>query len=644
MRQLSFLATIVAIITLMGCRDDQYLIEPEVIPPTDSYTNTSANKGLYVLCEGNMGANKATLDYLDMNSGTYSLNIYPARNPGKVMELGDVGNDIKAYGSRLWIVVNQSNRVEVAHASTAVSIGSVDVPNARYLAFDGGYAYVSSYVGPVNGKSVLGEVYKIDTLSLKVVGRCTVGYQPEEMEVMNGKLYVANSGGYSALQGMGYDRSVSVIDLASFLVEHTIDIAPNLFRIRKDKHGSLWVVARGDYADIPSRIYEVFGNQVVDSIDVRANDIAFRGDSLIFMNDNGCGVFDLKSRRIITSQFLQKDTDRQPKTPYGLIVDPSNGLIYVMDATNYVSSGKLFCYDGHGKQLWWRPTGDIPGHACLVADGPNLTEDSGTPAPSSAYIQAVDEYVPAPGQFVNVLPLADSDDNADSLVAKCTAALAGKMGGMVTLGGYGGYITFHFDHPVRNVKGEYDLLIRGNYITGASEPGIVMVAQDTNGNGIPDDTWYELRGSADEDHAENVVYGYQITYHPAPMQDIPWTDNQGAEGVISRNGYHTQEYYPLWIHTPLTFTGTLLPPNGNNQGQNGNNGSWFLDSFRYGYVDNGNTDEQCSFDIGWAVDSQRRPVSLTHIDFVRVYSAMNQQCGWLGETSTELCGAKDLHY
>lgn len=644
MRQLSILATIAAIITLTGCRDDQYLIEPEVIPPTDSYSNTSAYKGLYVLCEGNMGANKATLDYLDMNSGTYSLNIYPARNPGKVMELGDVGNDIKAYGSRLWIVVNQSNRVEVAHTSTAVSIGSVDVPNARYLAFDGGYAYVSSYVGPVNGKSVLGEVYKIDTLSLKVVERCTVGYQPEEMEVMNGKLYVANSGGYNALQGMGYDRSVSVIDLGSFLVEHTIDVAPNLFRIRKDKYGSLWVVARGDYADTPSRIYEVFGNQVVDSIDMEANDIAFRGDSLIFMNANGCGVFDLKSRRVITSQFLQKNADRHPETPYGLIVDPSNGRIYVMDATNYVSSGKLFCYDGDGKLLWWRPTGDIPGHACLVADGPSLTDGGGTATPSSAYIQAVDEYVPAPGQFVNVLPLADSDDNTDSLVAKCTAALAGKMGGMVTLGGYGGYITFHFDHPVRNVKGQYDLLIRGNYITGASEPGIVMVAQDTNGNGIPDDTWYELRGSADEDHAESVVYNYQITYHPAPMQDIPWTDNQGAEGVISRNSYHTQEYYPLWIHTPLTFTGTLLPPNGNNRGQNGNNGSWFLDSFRYGYVDNGNTDEQCSFDIGWAVDSQRRPVNLTHIDFVRVYSAMNQQCGWLGETSTELCGAKDLHY
>ena len=77
-----------------------------------------------------MGSNKATLDYLDMTTGRYSRNIYPSRNPGKVMELGDVGNDIKVYGSRLWMVINQSNRVEVASAASAVSLGSVDIPNA----------------------------------------------------------------------------------------------------------------------------------------------------------------------------------------------------------------------------------------------------------------------------------------------------------------------------------------------------------------------------------------------------------------------------------------------------------------------------------------------------------------------------------
>ena len=643
MRRKEYLWIVVlSALALIGCRNDDVVLSPDEISTPDGYTNTSAYRGLYVLCEGNMGANKATLDYLDMGTGTYFRDIYPSRNPGKVLELGDVGNDIKVYGSRLWMVINQSNRIEVASAASAVSLGSVNIPNARFLAFDGNHAYVSSYVGPISGKSVLGEVYRIDTLTLRIDGRCTVGFQPEEMAVLNGRLYVANSGGYSAMQGMGYDRRVSVIDLKSFSVERTIDVAPNLFRLRSDQYGSIWVASRGDYNTMPARVYELYGGSVADSIDISATDMALHGDSLLFLHSGGCGLYDLRNRRVVSRQMLRLPTDERIETPYGLAVDDSNGRIYVMDATNYVSSGKLLCFDPQGNWLWTRPTGDIPGHACFVKEGTASSGNTPSGDGRSPYIQAVDEYLPAPGQFVNILPKADAGDNADSLRAKCTAVLQGGMDGLVTLGGYGGYITFHFDHPVRNVQGEKDLLIRGNYTSGASEPGIVMVSQDENGNGLPDDTWYELSGSADTDSIGKVVYGYEITYRPAPMSDISWADNQGKSGTVRRNTYHSQEYYPLWVHTPLTFRGTLLPKNGHNHGKDGTQ-NWRLDSFRYGYVDNSADETGCSFDIGWAVDGNRKPVHLSHIDFVRVYSAENQQCGWLGETSTEIRGAKDLH-
>lgn len=642
LKRYGWLSLIAVMLTLAGCRNDDVVLYPDDTPTPDGYQNTSAYKGMYVLCEGNMGANKASLDYLDMTTGTYSRNIYPSRNPGKVLELGDVGNDIKVYGTRLWMVINQSNRVEVASAATAVSLGSVNIPNARYLAFHDRYAYVSSYVGPVSGQSVLGEVYRIDTLTQRVDGRCTVGFQPEEMAVMGGKLYVANSGGYRALQGEGYDRRVSVIDLNSFSVERTIDVAPNLFRLRRDRYDCLWATSRGDYDQQPGRIYKIEQGIVADSIDVAATDLAFHGDSLLFLHRDGCGLYDLRNRRLVSRQLLRLPSGEHIETPYGLMVDDSDGRIYVMDATNYVSSGKLFCFDDHGNWLWTCPTSDIPGHACWVKEGPDGLPDSPSSGERSPYIAAVDAYCPAPGQFVNVLPKADADDNADSLCAKCTAALRGGMDGLVTLGGFGGYIIFHFDHPVRNVHGQKDLLIRGNYIAGAAEPGIVMVSVDVNGNGLPDDPWYELSGSADTDSIGKEVYGYEITYQPAPMADIPWVDNLGRKGVVARNSYHTQEYFPLWMHQSLTFRGTLLPPNGHNRGTNGAQ-NWLLDSFRQGYVDNLGDDEGCSFDLDWAVDAARKPVSLDHIDFVKVYTAENQQCGWLGETSTEIRGARDLH-
>ena len=272
----------------------------------------------------------------------------------------------------------------------------------------------------------------------------------------------------------------------------------------------------------------------------------------------------------------------------------------------------------------------------------------------SEYILAVDEYMPAPGQFVHVYPEYEEGDDAAAMADKCTASIAANAGGLVSLGGYGGYITFHFDHSIANVEGEYDFYIKGNAsrastaayynIGGSCEPGIVMVSVDDNGNGLPDDDWYELSGSADVDSVGKVIYGYEITYTCDTLNDIPWSDNQGQTGTVDRNNYHQQEYYPLWIsEKELTFSGTLLPSNAIETSGDGT--MWIQLFYDYGYVDNKpNSDtDACSFDIGWAVDDERNPVTLDHIDFVRVYTALNQKCGWLGETSTEVCDAWDLH-
>ncbi len=653
------LACLLVAATLLGaCRDEDIVVYPTTHETGDQGSGEYA--GMYVLNEGNMGANKCTLDYLDLATGTYTRNIYPSRNPNQVMELGDVGNDIKIHGSSLWMVVNMSNKVEVANASTAVSRGHVDIPNCRNVAFSGRYAYVSSYVGKVNGESVLGGVYKVDTITLQVVGKVTVGYQPDELAVAGGKLYVANSGGYQAVQGHGYDRRVSVIDLATFTHERDIDVAPNLSLIRADRHGQLWVASRGDYKSQPSRLYclrpDATGQMAkADSIDTPVGGMCVEGDSIYYyaadFNTSGqqakaFGIIDIPKMEIVNRHPIQEPADNPIRTPYGLLVHPVTHDIYVMDATNYVSSGKLYCFARDGKWKWTVWTGDIPAHAVFVPRDLKAAYDPtiDPPVTYSKYIQAVDEYVPAPGQFVNTLPECTADDTPATVAAKCTEAIGGNRSGLVTLGAYGGYVTFHFDHSIANVADQRDLYIKGNTYNGNSEPGIVMVAQDTNHNGIADDTWYELAGSADTDSAASIVYDYAITYTPNPMGDIPWTDNQGRSGTVERNTYHQQEYFPLWLDGPLHFSGTLLPRNAVNQGR-GTTQYWVLNAFAYGYADNvANTDTlNCSFDIGWAVDSRRQPIHLDYIDFVRVYSAENQQCGWIGETSTEVSGAEDLH-
>ena len=261
-------------------------------------------------------------------------------------------------------------------------------------------------------------------------------------------------------------------------------------------------------------------------------------------------------------------------------------------------------------------------------------------AAQTKYIQAVDEYVPAPGQFVNTLPVADENDTPETMARKCTERLAGGAGEMVTLGAYGGYIVFHFDHPVANIQGQRDFAVWGNAFDYAAEPAIVMVAVDANGNGLPDDEWYELRGSEYDNPL--TQHHYRLTYTYSPLADVQWTDNQGVQGSVPRNTFHSQEYFPLWLtaQESLTFTGARLPDNAYLEGK-----KYLLPAYDYGYADNQPNDniEGCSMDISWAVDADGRPVSLSHIDVVKCYNAMNQVCGSIGETSTEITGAEDLH-
>lgn len=283
----------------------------------------------------------------------------------------------------------------------------------------------------------------------------------------------------------------------------------------------------------------------------------------------------------------------------------------------------------------------------------------------SPYITRVHEYRPAPGQFVNELPEYSEGDTEESMRQKAEDCLAYNAGTMVTLGGYGGYIVVGFDHTIVNRPGEYDFKVLGNafYSTGAaggsggsSEPGIVMVSADVNGNGIPDDAWYELAGS--EYQKPSTIKNYEITYYrpdeaktPVPGTDpsitdstyVRWTDNQGGEGYLSKLTYHKQAYYPQWLSgETLSFQGTRLADNAIDE--SGNGSYYVLYAYDWGYADNHpNDSEKSNFKIDWAVDAEGNPVHLQGIDFIKIYTGVNQFNGWLGECSTEVAGVTDLH-
>ena len=315
------------------------------------------------------------------------------------------------------------------------------------------------------------------------------------------------------------------------------------------------------------------------------------------------------------------------------------------------------------------------------------------------WLTRVYQYRPAPGQFINTMPVARVGEPVDSVLSRCQASICGRVdtitqtihgelvtridtvwaASMISLGGYGGYVIVGFDHPVVNMH-TYDFEIQGNAFVsereshgGSSEPGIVMVGVDTDGDGVPSDgdKWYELAGS-EYDHPK-TQHGYTITYYRPDegKQRIPsrvdpylndttyirWTSNDvdpdSTAGYMSRNVYHNQPYWPLWLQNEetLSFTGAKLRCNAVDLGGNDGNAYFVQYFFDWGYVDNlpnysamtPDAIHNPGFKIDWAVDEQGNHVNLTHIDFIKVYNGINQYCGWTGETSTEVAAGIDFH-
>lgn len=265
------------------------------------------------------------------------------------------------------------------------------------------------------------------------------------------------------------------------------------------------------------------------------------------------------------------------------------------------------------------------------------------------------EYTPAPGQFIGDVTtggMATVLTDAESACRWAEERLENNL--FVSLGGFGGYITVGLGSHIYDGDGS-DFVVYGNAFNtpgnsrgSSNEPGIVYVMRDENRNGLPDDTWYELRGS--ESDSADAVADYCVTYYrpDAPASDIRWTDNRGGEGVIAHVAmFHPQDYYwPSWIASPtLTLRGRSLPPHTSEDAS----GRWDNSPYDFGYADNIGRDlierdgrKGTALDISNAIDGAGRTVELEYIDFIKVQTGVNASCGPLGEVSTEVTGFEPM--
>lgn len=341
---------------------------------------------LFVLNEGKMGTNNATVDFFRFSDGYYVRNAFSQMNPTLTGGLGDVGNDIVIDDDEVWAAINGSGLIEVFDAEDERHIATIDLPGVRFMAIDDDmdYAYATTYSGAYyGGPDRLGAVYRIDTETYKVKDSVTVGYQPEGVAIYGDRIYVACSGGYKS--DYSYDNRVFVISRTSFTVLSEIEVATNLKNVFIDRSGNGWVTALGDYGSTHSGLYCFTGatGSISRTEDVYVSCATICGDVIYAIGtpDEWDWSADAVKQYMlykvstttggVTSQAISLSgaaLGASQAVPFSICVNSATGDIYIGDAGDYVNPGTVSCYDSSLSLKWTATAGVDPGHLALWED------------------------------------------------------------------------------------------------------------------------------------------------------------------------------------------------------------------------------------------------------------------------------------
>ena len=301
------------------------------------------SNGILVLNEGLFQQNNSSISWIELSSDAVTNDLFLNTN-GRL--LGDTGNDMKAYGGKVYVVVNNSNTIEVLNKRTGKSIKQISMmyggngKQPRSITFYQSKAYITCYDGYVD---------VLDTVSLSIVQRIKVGSNPEGLAVSGARLFVSNSGG---LNYPNVDSTLSVIDLSTYQEITRVTVGKNPGGVRTDASGDVYVIVRGNYGSIPSRMVKVDPNVLTtQAFSFDASSVEVMGDHFLITyfnysnNSSQVKLFNTVSETLESENYL---ATTGITTLYGVQYDPLRNKIFCLDAMSYTNTGYVRQYSSSG--------------------------------------------------------------------------------------------------------------------------------------------------------------------------------------------------------------------------------------------------------------------------------------------------------
>lgn len=339
MRKLLLQGVLFSLLTLgfASCESDdknEPWIEPEV-------TTT----GIYILNNGNWGDNDAKLSYYNVDTKTITADVFYNKNG---QNLGDQGQDMTIYGSKMYITVTGSNKIFITDRSAKL-LKTIDPKNGDQPMQP---RFTKAYNGKVYVTTQSGYVLRIDTTSIAVDKQVKSGSFPEQMVIVNNNLYVTNSRNKS--------DSISVINLATFTKTDKIKVGINPDLIANDKYNNIYVISKGDYVTVRPVLQKI--NSDTKAVTVIGTDIATQmavsGDKLFLSytdptDYSGTATaklyyYDITKGELVKQSFVTPPSVADLDKASVISIDPSNSDIYI-STTDYVTKGSVYVFSSKGE-------------------------------------------------------------------------------------------------------------------------------------------------------------------------------------------------------------------------------------------------------------------------------------------------------